>query len=53
MFIDCDVFLSLNVVVILANSAEPGDMQYYAAVHLGSHYFPKYPFSSIQRINDV
>ena len=44
MFINCDVFLSLNVLVILANSAEPDDMQHYAAFHLGIHSLPNYLF---------
>ena len=34
---DYDVFLSLDVVLILANSADPNEMQHYAAFHLGLH----------------
>ena len=32
------------VVLILANSADPDEMQHYAAFHLGLHCLPKYPF---------
>ena len=35
-----DVFLSLKVVLILANSADPDEMQHYAAFHLGLHCLP-------------
>ena len=43
-----DVFLSLKVVSILANSADPDEMQHYAAFHLGLHCLPKYPLSGFQ-----
>ena len=36
--------LSLKVVLKLANSADPDEMQLYAAFHLGLHCFPAYPF---------
>ena len=36
-FLNYDVFLSLKIVLILANSADPDEMQYYAAFHLGLH----------------
>ena len=36
-----DVFLSLNIVLNLANSADPDEMQHYAAFHLGSSLFAK------------
>ena len=36
--------LSLNIV--LANSADPDEMQHYGAFHLGLHCLPKYPFRS-------
>ena len=42
-FLNNDVFLSLKVVVISANSADPNEMQHYAAFHLGLHWLPKYP----------
>ena len=42
------VFLSLNVVLILANSADHDEMQLYAAFHLGFHCLPKYPFRGVQ-----
>ena len=32
-----DVFLSLDVVLILANSADPDEMQHYAAFHQSLH----------------
>ena len=38
------LFLSLKVVLILANSADPDEMQHIAAFHLGLHCFPKYLF---------
>ena len=40
------IFLSLKVVFILANSADPDEMLHHAAVHLGLHCLPKYPFST-------
>ena len=43
-FLNCLVFLSLKAVLILANSADPDEMQHYAAFHLGLHCLPKYPF---------
>ena len=50
MFLKYDVFLSLKVVLILANSALPDEMQHYAAFHLGLHCLPKYPFRDLQYI---
>ena len=50
-FLNYDVFLSLKVVLILANSAEPNEMQHYAAFHLGLHYLPKYLFRDFQYMN--
>ena len=41
-FLNYVVFLSLNIVLILANSADPDEMQQYAAFHLGLHCWPKY-----------
>ena len=49
------VFLSLNIVLIKADSAACDEMQHYAAFHLGLHCLPKnkmYPLrgvSSMQR----
>ena len=37
-----DVFLSVKVVLILANSADPDEMQHNAAFHLGLHCLPEY-----------
>ena len=42
------VFLSLKVVLILANTADPDEMQHYAAFHLGLHCLPKYQFRGFQ-----
>ena len=43
-FLYYDVFLSLKLVSILANSADPDEMQHiYAAFHLGLHCLPKVP----------
>ena len=36
--------LSLEIVLILANSVDPDEMPHYAAFHLGLHCLPKYPF---------
>ena len=43
-----DVFLSLKVVLIIANSVDPDEMQHYAAFHQGLHCLPKYSFSGLQ-----
>ena len=40
-FLNYYVFMSLNVALILANSADPGEMQHNAAFHLSLHCFPK------------
>ena len=43
----------MKIVLILANSTDPDEMQHYAAFYLGLHCLPKYPFigvSSIQRV---
>ena len=37
MFRNYNVFLSLKVVLILANSTDSDEMQQYAAFHLGLH----------------
>ena len=34
----------MNIVFILVNSADPDEMQHYAAFHLGLHCLPKYTF---------
>ena len=50
-----DVFLTVRIVFILANSLGPDEMQQYAAFHLGLHCLPKYTFrelSSIQRVRN-
>ena len=39
-----DVFLSLKIVLILANRADPDEMQHYAAFHPCLHCLPKYLF---------
>ena len=43
IFLNYEVFLYLMIVKILANSADPDEMQYYAAFHLGLHSFAKVP----------
>ena len=43
-FLNYDVFLSLKVGLILANSADPDEMQHYPAFHLGLCCLPKYWF---------
>ena len=47
-FLKNDVFLSLKVVLILPNSADPYEMQHHAAFHLGLHCLSKYPFRGFQ-----
>ena len=37
---DYGVFQFLKVVLILANSADPDEMQHYAAFYLGLHVLP-------------
>ena len=46
-FLYYDVYRSLKIVLILANSAEPDEMQHDAAFHLGLHYLPNYPFTGL------
>ena len=41
-FLNYDVFLALEIVFILANSAEPDEMPPYAAFYLGLQVLPKY-----------
>ena len=36
------MFLSLDFVLITANSADPDEMKHHAAFHLGHHCLPKY-----------
>ena len=58
-FLNYDKFMSLKIVLILVNSADPGEMPPYAAFHLGLHCLlkyltvsrmkrPKYLFNGIQ-----
>ena len=42
MFLNYDIFLSVKVVLILANSANPDQMQHCAAFDLGLHCLPKH-----------
>ena len=41
------VYLSLKIVLVLANSADPDEMQHDAAFHLGLHCLPNYPFTGL------
>ena len=43
-----DVFLSLKIVLIIANSVDSDEMQHNAAFHLGLHCLPKYLFRGFQ-----
>ena len=45
--------MSLKLVFILANSADPDEMLHCAAFHLGLHCFPKYPFRGFQYTKGV
>ena len=47
-YLNYDVFLSLKIVFILANSADPDEMQHYAAFYLGLHCLQKYQFRGFQ-----
>ena len=47
-FLNYDVFLYLKIVLMLANSVDPDEMQHYAAFHLGLHCLPTYPFRGFQ-----
>ena len=47
-FLNYNVLLSLRVVLILANSADPDEMQLYAAFHLGIPCLLNYPFRGFQ-----
>ena len=44
-FLSYDVFLSLKVALILANSAGHDEMQQYVAFHVGLHCLTKKPVS--------
>ena len=44
IFLSMVYFCSCRFVLILANSADPDEMQHYAAFHLGLHCLQKYPF---------
>ena len=52
MFLN-DVFLSLKVVLIFLNSADPDEMQHYAEFHLCLHCLQKYPFRVFQYTKDI
>ena len=43
-----NIFLSLKIVFILTNSADPDVMLCYTAFHLGLHCLPKYLMTGIQ-----
>ena len=47
-----EVFLSLKIVLILENSADPDEMPLYVAFHLGPQCLPKYPFRGFQYIKE-
>ena len=47
-FFNFYVFLSLKVVLILANSADSDEMQHCAAFNLGLHCFLKHLFMDFQ-----
>ena len=47
-FLNYDVFMSVKVVFILANSEDTDEMRPYAAFHLCLHCLPKYLFTDIK-----
>ena len=54
--INFDIFQSLKIVFILANSADPNEMPHHAAFHLGLQCLPKYRFmgtNTIQNEKDI
>ena len=42
------VIRSLNIVFIITNSADPDEIQHYAAFHLGIHCLSNYLFRGFQ-----
>ena len=38
------LYFLLKIVLVLANSVDPDEMQHYAAFHPGLHCLQKYPF---------
>ena len=52
-FIKNEVFLSLKIVFILANIADPDEMPLISGISSGSSLFPKYLFVSLHPINDL
>ena len=42
------IFLSLNIVFVLANSGGPDEMSQSATFHLSLHCLPKYSFRCLQ-----
>ena len=44
------MFLSIKVLLILAKSAYPDEMQHYAASSLSLHCLPKYPFPKYEKL---
>ena len=49
-FLNNDVFMSLKMDLILANSADPDEMLSSGAFHLGLHCLPKYLFISLAKL---
>ena len=47
-FLNLGEFLSMKAVLISANSADPDEMQHYAAFHLGLRCLSKFPFRGFQ-----
>ena len=47
-FLIYDVFMFLNIVLILANITDPDEMWLYERYHLGFHFLLKYWITGIQ-----
>ena len=47
-FQNFDEYMSLKIVLILANNADPDEMPPYVAFHLGLHCLPKYLLTGIK-----
>ena len=47
-YLNYDVFRSTKVVLILSNSADPGEMKHDVAFHLGFRCLRRYPFRGFQ-----
>ena len=52
-FLNFNIFLSLKIVFIFVNSADPDEMPLYVAFHQGLHCLLKYLFTNVQNEKKV